>query len=407
MTGARRPLITGLMALVLLVAGFGLWATLARIESAIIAPGRVELQGGPHPLRHPEGGVVTRVFVSEGELVHEGQALLQLDDSLLAPELAAIEAQLRDLALRRTRLIAERDGSDMESTPSDTAEQALFLARRAAEAQQIAILDERHHQILRQIEGLQAEAEAIAQEQALVGEELAVLQGLLDQGLTQASRVLALERTRAALTGRQAQAGTAIARAEAALDEVTAQIDTIATIRRAEATEALRELDAAETVLTARQASLEAQIAALTLRAPIAGRVWALQITRTPSVLRAGEPALQLLPVDSPLVISAMVAPHDIDQITNGQQARLRISSFDPRMNTELIGHVADIAPDTSTDPASNAPFYRVELALAADTTALLPGMEAEVFFATGAQSPAHYLLHPLTAYFRRALREG
>lgn len=413
MTGALRPLVSGFAALVLLVAGFGLWAAFARIESAIIAPGRVEVQGGAQPLRHPDGGVVTGIFVSEGEMVVAGQALVQLDASGLQPELSAIEAQLHALTLRRARLVAEQDGSEQpDPLPGDTGELALFVARRAAEAQQVALLGERRRQITSQIDGLAAEAASLMQEEALVAAELGIQQGLLDHGLVQTSRVLALERDRTAMAGRQAQIAAAISRAEAALDEVALQIEELATHRRAEAAAQLRELETSRPALEARRDVLAARIDALTLRAPAAGEVWGLQITRTPAVLRPGEAALHLLPADAPLLVSARVAPGDIGQLSTGQRARLHLAALDPHDMPELAGHIAYIAPDTTADPPGTAPFYRVEIVLdppsrAPDAPRPLPGMEGEVLFPTRAQSPAQYLLHPLLAHFRRTFRDG
>lgn len=413
MTGAVRPLASGLAALALLVAGFGLWAAFARIESAIIAPGRVEVQGGAQPLRHPDGGVVTDVFVSEGEVVAAGQALIRLDASGLQPELSAMEAQLHDLTLRRARLIAERDGAEQpDFSPEDTGELALFVARRAAEAQQVALLGERRRQIASQIEGLGAEAASLMQEEILVASELDIQQGLLGLGLVQTSRVLALERDRAAMAGRQAQIAAAISRAEAALDEVALQIEEIATHRRAEAAAQLRELETTRPALEARRDMLAARIEALILRAPAAGEVWGLQITRAPAVLRPGEAALHLLPADAPLLVSARVAPGHIGQLSTGQRARLRLTAFDPHHMPELIGLIVHIAPDTAADPPGSAPFYRVEIALelqsgAPDAPRPRPGMEGEVLFPTGAQSPAQFLLHPLLAHFRRTFRDG
>lgn len=410
MTGAARPLASGLVALVLLVGGFGLWAAFARLESAIIAPARIEVRGEAHPLRHPEGGIVTRVFVTEGEVVAAGQALVRLDASGLQPELSSIESQLHDIALRRARLIAERDGTMRpDLPPGDTSELALFTARRAAEAQQIALIEERRRQIASQIEGLHAESAALAQEDRLVASELHIQQGLLGQGLAQGSRVLALERDRAAMAGRQAQIAAAIARAGAALDELALQIDEIATSRQAEATARLRELEMTVTTLEAQRDILAARIGALTLRAPAAGEVWGLRVTRASAVLRPGEAALHLLPADAPLLVVARVAPGDIDQLSEGQGARLRLTAFDPQHLPELAGHVAHIAPDTTADPPGGAHFYRVEIALNPPDAAprLRPGMEGEVLFRTGARSPAQYLLQPLLAHFLRTFREG
>lgn len=411
-----RPLRAGFATILLLVAGFGAWATLAPIEGAIITMGQVEVAEGRQPIQHPEGGRVRAVHITEGGAVVAGQVLLELDDDGLRPEIALVEAQIAALTARAARLTAERDGADVVTFPpgGDAAEQAeqasLFTARREAEARTTARLIAHAASVTRQAEILRGEVASITRQQALVAAELSDQQGLFERGLAQSARVLGLEREAAALEGRQAELIAAIAAAEAqAADAILQQAERAAT-RQAEAGAALRELDLALSELRARHDLLTSREAALVLRAPLSGRVWGLQVTRAPAVLRPAEPALFLIPEDAPPVIAARIAPEDIDRITPDQRVRMRLTALDPHNTPEVTGRVTTVAPDVTSDPASGASFYRVEIIADAPLPAgitLLPGMQAEVFLLTGTTSPARYLLAPLLDHFRRALRDG
>ena len=106
---AVKPLVIGFLAMILLTVGFGSWGVLANISGAVVATGRVIVYKNRQVVKHPDGGVVSNIFVEEGDLVHEGEVLIQLDGTLLQSELIIIEGQLFELIARGDRLEAERD----------------------------------------------------------------------------------------------------------------------------------------------------------------------------------------------------------------------------------------------------------------------------------------------------------
>ena len=81
---AGRYTVAGLVALVVLVGGFGGWSVMAEISGAIIASGQVEVDQNRQVVQHPDGGVVSEIVVDEGDLVAAGDLLLRLDPTLLA-----------------------------------------------------------------------------------------------------------------------------------------------------------------------------------------------------------------------------------------------------------------------------------------------------------------------------------
>ena len=77
----RSYVIRGQIVLALLFGGFGLWATLAPLTSAAIAPGVVKVDSYRKTVQHLEGGIVSEILVREGEFVKKGQVLVRLDAS--------------------------------------------------------------------------------------------------------------------------------------------------------------------------------------------------------------------------------------------------------------------------------------------------------------------------------------
>ena len=78
----------------LLFGGFGLWAALAPLTSAAIAPGVVKVDTYRKTVQHLEGGIVREILVREGDAVKQGQVLLRLDDADAEADLNAIRGQI-------------------------------------------------------------------------------------------------------------------------------------------------------------------------------------------------------------------------------------------------------------------------------------------------------------------------
>ncbi len=425
---ARGPVLLGLLALALLLGGFGLWSVTTRIAGAVVAAGQVEVEQNRQVVQHPDGGVVTEILVKDGDLVAAGAPLVRLDGTLLASELAIVEGQFFEILARRGRLEAERDDAGTIRFPDElaraagaspavaalmTGQERLFAARAETEANEIHQLQRRRAQIANQIDGIAAQRTAADSQLALIGKELAALTGLLDRGLTQAGRVLALEREQARLQGVAGELDAARAEAEGKMTEIDIEMIKRGSTRREDANAQLRDLGYRELELAERRRALTEQIDRLEIRAPVSGIVHALQVTTPRAVIRAAEPVLHLVPQDRPLVIAARVAPIHVDEVRVGQEVALRFAALDSRTTPELFGQVSRISADALADEATQAAYYRTEVVLGPGELAklgghaIIPGMPVEVFIRTGERTPLAYLVKPLAEYFNRAFRES
>ena len=93
---ATRHVAVGLLLALALVAGFGGWAALARIDGAVVASGQVEVEQNRQVVQHPNGGVVSEILVSEGDTVALGDVILRLDGTLLVSQRAILADQLSE-----------------------------------------------------------------------------------------------------------------------------------------------------------------------------------------------------------------------------------------------------------------------------------------------------------------------
>ena len=380
-------------------------------------------------MQHPDGGVIAELLIEEGDVVIIGQPLLRLDPTLELSELSIIEDQLYELFARRGRLEAERDGTQDISFEPELIEAAqrdasikellevqirLFDARSASIANQVEQLSKRKAQIRNQIEGLRAQQEAINTQLNLLRRELSDQQQLLEKGLAQATRVLALERTEAQLKGQAGDLAARKAEYEGRITEIDIEINALGTTRREEAISRLRDQQYRALELEERARALKEKLARMEIKAPVSGIVYGMTVFTPRSVLRAADPVLYITPQDWPLIIAARVEPINIDEIFVGQEVILRFSALDQRTTPELNGKVVQISANAFQDQTTQMSYYRAEIILSEgeqskipEGIALVPGMPVEAFVKTNDQTPIAYLIKPLSDYFVKAMRES
>ncbi|WP_271948965.1 HlyD family type I secretion periplasmic adaptor subunit [Ruegeria faecimaris] len=421
------PALVGFLALAILIGGLGFWAVQTRLAGAIVSQGVIEVQSNRQVVEHPDGGVVGEIFVRDGDSVTGGDILLRLDDTFLTSEKTIVEAQLFELLVRKARLQAERDGTDLTVLTSAlndvqkqedidpeliAGQQRLFEARLNTLNQQTQQLSKQRIQIESEIEGTLAQLVSLRRQVDLIQEELQDQQSLLQRGLTQASRVSALQREEASLTGEIGRLEAAAARLKGQIAATEIKIVELQATRREEAITALRDAQSKIAELSERRLSLAVRLSRLDIRAPVSGTVYGSQVFALHSVVQPAEPMMYVVPQEIPLLIAARVDAIHVDQVYIGQPALLRFPAFNQRETPEIEGHVVTISADTFTDENTGHTFYRAEMLPDANQIErlngqrLVPGMPVEAMIKTDERSPFSYLIKPMADYFNRAFRE-
>jgi HlyD family secretion protein len=425
---SRRPIWTGIITVVLLIAFFGGWGMLTTISGAVVAPGLIQVEQNRQVVQHPDGGVVAEINVAEAQSVKAGDLLIRLDGTQVKAELAIVEGQLFDSMARKARLEAERDDlasvtfpadlTALGATRPDVAEQIegqkrLFTARLETQTAQISQLQKRLDQISAQDVGITAQMASIDDQIALLQPEINDQQTLLDKGLTQSARIMDLKREVARLDGNKGEMQSNLAQAEGKATETQLQILQIKSARREDANNQLRDMGDKTLELAERRRALSEQVNRLDIRAPVSGIVLGLAVTTPHSVIRPADPILYIIPQDRPLIIIVQIPPIHVDEVRVGQEVHVSFAAFSARTTPQLNGKLTTISADAISDPASHQSFYRAEITLDAGelaklgTDKLVPGMPVQAFISTGERTPMAYLMKPFTDYFKVAMREN
>lgn len=421
-----RLTILGAMGIALFGATIGVWAISTILSGAVIASGQFVIDGNVKKVQHPSGGIIGELRVRDGDLVARDAILLRLDDTVLRANVQILTTQLIELAARRSRLKAERDGQESVATPPEfaevvpnsmltelvMAEQTLFKARRSAREGQKAQFAKRISQLRDEIKGFRAQQEALDHQAGLISEELGAVRVLYGKSLVSLSRRTSLERETARLEGQKGQLMAAVAQSEGKIGEIEIQIIHIDQVLQEEVLKELSEVDRNNSELIERRITAEDQLKRIDIRSPITGIVHQLAVHTIGGVVSPAEQLMLIVPNNEALQVEARINPPDIDQIALGQSARVKIRAFNQRTTPELAGSVSRVSPDTIRDQQTGAIFYTIRVVVpAAEISRLGPshvalGMQADVFVQTGDRTPMQYLMKPLIDQVTKSFRE-
>lgn len=216
-TRTSVPAACGILLVAAFVIGFLIWAALAPLLSAAIAPGTVTASSNRKPIQHLEGGIIAKVAVKNGDSVQSGELLAKMDDTRAATSLEVVRIQHRAVTAHRDRLRAEREGrdriefSDWLTSAADNPQIQkimdgqihIFTTRRSSLLNSIAMLGQRVKQYRAEINGLEAQIKAHNLQLGLIGEEIKDLSGLVEKGLARKPKLLTLQREAAEIEGRR------------------------------------------------------------------------------------------------------------------------------------------------------------------------------------------------------------
>jgi HlyD family type I secretion membrane fusion protein len=422
------PLLAATVIILLFFGGLGSWAVLAPLARAAVAPAVVAPENYRKTVQHLEGGIVQEIMVRDGSKVEAGDLLLRLDDTQIRAAHAAARSRLAALQAREARLTAEQNGTADIRFPDELlalaaespeiarlvgAERAALAARRQALADQVAMLKGRLAQSQANLKAYKAGTASLATQLRLIDEEIGTVKDLVDRGLDRKPRLLGLQRARADLEGELATTAGSIASTQELIGAVSAELASVTSRYTEEVATGLAEARAEATEFAARARSARDQLQRTVIHAPVAGTVVQLRQHTLGGVIKAGDPILDILPRDEPLVIEARVSPADIDVVHPGLPADIHLLAYSSRHMPRIRGEVRKVSADRLTDPNTDQPYYAVQIVIdpaalqaAAPQVELSAGMPAEALILTGERTLLDYLLEPIRFTFRRALRE-
>jgi hemolysin D len=419
------------------------WAAVGTVDIVAVAQGKIIPSGRTKTIQPFETGVVRTIHVRDGQSVRAGDALVELDPTMTGAELGHLKGDLSsaqmDVARLRAALAAKDDPLPEFKPPQDIPPDLIqmhrrFLVSQTAEQKakltaidgQMAQKEAERATIKASIEKLKAIIlpleERVEIRKHLASKELGSkliyltdLQELLGQRqevLVQQSRYNEAEAAIAALADTRSKT---VAEYERALfDDLVKAEQKAAGLRQ-------------DIIKAEQRTSLQK------LTAPVEGVVQQLAIHTIGGVVTPAQALMVIVPAESRLEIEAMISNRDIGFIEVGQDAAIKVDTFNFTRYGLLQGKVLTVSNDaisrdkpqdkstdkpqgaeaSSSEPKGQELLYaarvsldRTRMQVEDKTINLSPGMAVTVEIKTGARNLISYLLSPLVRYKQESLRE-
>ncbi|ODT74318.1 MAG: hypothetical protein ABS76_37345 [Pelagibacterium sp. SCN 64-44] len=412
----RGPILAGGLIAVAFFGIFGGWAALAPLSTGAVASGFVSPASKPQVIDNKEGGILRAILVSEGERVAAGTPLVQLDKTQAEASYASGTDQLMRQRTIGARIQAEQSGALDWSLPIEVvAAMAVQPALYAFVESQKSLLeanlrymsvsgevaDQQIAQLQSDITSLEAEIAGLREQKASIDQEVVRMSALMERQLVARSQVEPLIRQQVQYEADLQVRQSRIARTRQNMLEIEArQRQTEDELRQGlekEATAVNNQIVVLSHQISAAQDILERTI----VTSPVDGVVNNIRFNTAGGSVAAGQPILDVIPVDDEPVIMAQLSPSDIDYVEVGLPARVTLPAFSSRHLPQLQAHVTYVAADRTFDELTRQYSYAIHVAVPAEELkkydiSLQPGMQADVTVVAGSRTLLQYLTQPI-----------
>ena len=419
------------------------WAWWGTIDIVASATGRIVPSGRTKVIQAFETGVVSAVYVQDGQAVKAGDVLIQLDPTISGAESDRLAKELLAARLdvnRLRSLLSESKDPEASFVAPESASRAQIELHRTLLSHQLeeyhaklANLDKQYAQAQASRAGAAAQVQKLSLSMPLLQKRVAAYKTLVDHGWGELLQYLQMSQDLVEYQQELEVQKAKLAETVAALDGLKEQKRQVeAEFRRTNYADLSQ---AEQKVASLQEQLLEAQQRQRlqTLTAPVDGTVQQLAVHTVGGVVTPAQQLLAVVPADSRLEIEAMVSNRDIGFVRPGQEAEIKIDTFNFTRYGLLHGQVLSVSQDAiirdrqqdrsndralgtqndSSEPTGQELNYSARISL--DRTKmqidgrmvnLSPGMAVTVEIKTGSRTILSYLLSPLIRYRQETLHE-
>lgn len=383
------------------------WSAIATVPQAAHGEARVVPSQRLQVIQAVDGGVITEVFVREGQQVKAGDTLVQIDITRFSSSLREKEAIDASFQFREARLLAQLNNTELK-LPDETIKQnpeLFFQESRLLQSKlqewsaQTQIYEQQLDQRQRELEEAQSNATAAKRNLEISEQELASMRPLLKSGAVSPVEVMRIERDVAKAKGDFEGASAQTNRLHSAIREARQKIAEIRFKQINEARTELSEVKARLASLEQNQIELSDRVNQATLKTPVDGLVQRILYNTRGAVVPAGKEVIEIVPADEKLVFETRINPKDIAFIRPSQRATIRVTAYDYSVYGALTGAVESISADSLIDEFGR-PYFSVKVTVPRmevhEKVRLMPGMVANVSIETEKRTVLSYLTKPI-----------
>lgn len=391
--------------LIALFAAALVWACVGRVDEVAVATGKVIPSGYTKTVQAEDKGVVKHIHVKDGSKVRAGDVLIELDTTLAGADVARLAAE------RAERPFAP---AAPDASPEDMEQQLrLYRSRQAEYAARTATARQAVSQAQAAIDSGEASRQKLALQLEIAAEQEEKMRQLAAEGAvsqfqhqTYRERRITLQQDLAAQTSELVRASHALLQSREALNTIIGEHEREIMTALVEGRRQLQSIE--EELKKAREKERLSRIVS-----PIDGTVNQLAIHTVGAVVTPAQPLLLVVPEEAKMEIEAWVANKDIGFVYEGQEAEVKVETFNFQKYGTLAARLAELSSDAVEDKERGL-VYRAVLRTGSDHFALAngrkvyltPGMAVTAEIKTRQKRIIEYFTDPFIKYRSEGLRE-
>lgn len=401
--------------MVIAAIGFVIWSVTAPLSSGTNLSGTVTVAGYRKAVQHPSGGIVSHVYVTEGDKVKQGQVLVRINPLNSEADVANLEQEYISLLVSESRAKAELLGGPIIWDP----ELAKFDPKAVREAKQIqlTLLQARRSQLSEQLKGFGQQISGldgtIASHRVQLGtisDELKSTQALVKEGYVPASAYNEKLRSKV-------DQEAALSSAESSIGNIHSQMANARSVIQNDAAKEMSEIQKSRDAVGAKLQAARFSQSLTDIRAPIAGTIVNTKVFTEGGVITGGEVLMEVVPDRGTLLVETKVPPQSIASVHTGQSVDLRFTSFNATTTPVVKGTVKAVGIDKQkAQPGQTVgdkdDYYLAQIETTPEALKVLgdkqlrPGMPVDVVVKTGERTFMGYLMKPLVDKMAAAFKD-
>ena len=348
--------------------------------------------------------------------------MVELDTTRTGADLDQLKKQVAYYQLTLDRLNAEISDAPFQPQKAENvepkdliAQQALYSSRRGQLQSQLARVDMEVEQSESEVQSALAIRDKLSGQVGIAIEMEDRLKTLQENDAVSLFQLLQQQSTRVEYQQNLRSQEKLVLKAQSALSEASERKQNVLADYKKEVmtdmVEARKQYNAyLEELKKAEQANRLA-----TIVAPVDGRVNQLSVHTVGGVVTAAQALMMIVPDDAVLEVEAWADNKDIGFIQEGQNAEIKVETFNFQKFGIVEGIVREISPDAMNDPSDKERHSKYRLSLALDTkdiivednkVALSPGMRVTAEIKIKKKRVIDFFLDPFRQYQSEALRE-
>jgi len=399
-----------LMAFLVTITFFLIWASIAKIDEIARGSGKVVPNGQNQVVQNLEGGIVSEILIKEGDFVEKDQILIKISNeksnsTAASNELKSfyLQAQIKRLesVLKKEPFVFEAsDNKDLQDFLKN--ENELYLTNKKQLESKIMILKEQIRQKENELKDARQTINHMKFSVDAISKEVEMTKPMVEKGIRSQVDFLKLQREQSDARQKLQSVVLSISKIDSEILEINKKIDETYQINDSETRQKLNEIITSLRDLEANSIASTDQVFRTIVKAPSNGIVQKLHINTIGGSVKPAQDLIEIVPTDYKLIVEVKLLPKDIAFIYHGQKAIVKFSAYDFSIYGGLDGHVINISPDTITEKDDKT-YYLVRIETEKNfigdrekSMKIIPGMVADVDIITGKKTILDYILKPI-----------